>query len=73
MRKKRLEDEIASKNKQIEAIESEHDEYINDKGSLIVYARQLENMIISEAMSSYVLYKRNNLTLRDDGKPDCYD
>jgi hypothetical protein len=71
--KKRLEDEIKAKNKEIESIEGEHDSCINDKGSLIIYARQLENMIISEAMGSYILYKKNNLMNRADGKPDCYD
>jgi len=71
--KKRLEDEIFTKNKEIESIEDIHDDCINDKGSLIVYARQLENMIIREAIGSFILYKKNNLMNRADGKPDCYD
>lgn len=71
--KKRLEDEIAAKNKEIESLEGIQDDNFIDKGSLIVYARQLENMIIAEAMGAYVLYKKNNLLNRADGKPDCYN
>lgn len=71
--KQRLEDLITAKNKEIESLEAIYDDCINDKGSLIVYAKQLENMIISEAISSYILYKKNNLMNRADGKPDCYD
>lgn len=70
--KKRLQEEIEAKTAEIEGIQKEHDDFINDKGSVVVYARQLENMIINEAMSSFVLYKKNNLMCRGDGKPDCY-